>query len=125
MARAATDVIMVIEDDEGTRDALCVMLSQFGYSALLASNGKEALALLRSTTVERPCVILVDLWMPEMDGWEFCAMHQADSSLSEIPTIIVTADARGRRQLGDLGGVAFLPKPIDVDRLIETIKQLC
>ena len=108
MSRAANDLIMVVDDDGDTRDALREVLSRFGYSTLLAADGEHALDLLRSAGVERPCVILVDLWMPKMDGWQFCAAHRADSSLREIPIIVVSADVKAESRIDDLGGVAFV-----------------
>ena len=116
-------VVVVVEDDPDTRDALCEALSVFGFRAVAAENGEDALRVLRD--VPNPCVILLDMMMPVMDGWEFRAAQQTDARLSEIPVVCLTANWNARDRAIREGCVAFLPKPVEVDTLIDTIRAYC
>ena len=121
--RTQSHVVMVVEDDPDTRDALCEALGVFGYEAVGAENGEEAIRLLRSAT--QPCVILLDLMMPIMDGWEFRAAQQTEADLATIPVVCLTADISAQRRALGEGCVAFLAKPVEMDALIDTIKEYC
>lgn len=81
MTAAREALLMIVEDDPDTRDALGEILSQAGYRTVGAANGKEALSQLRSNEGDLPCVILLDITMPEMDGWEFRRQQHDDPVL--------------------------------------------
>ncbi len=109
--------VMVVEDDEGIRDALCDLLAAEGYEVVPAFNGADALERLRSGV--RPDVILLDLMMPVMDGWAFRAEQRRDPALAEIPVVVITASRNA--DVASLEPRAFLRKPIDFDELLKAI----
>jgi CheY-like chemotaxis protein len=109
--------ILIIEDDIATRDALTECLRDHGYQVTCASDGFEALDLLQ--TMPRPDLILLDLMLPQMDGWDFRATQKRDPALSGIPVVALSA-------VGWLVDVdASLRKPVRVEELLETVDRLC
>ena len=125
MSRAASPVpadcrrVYVIEDDGDLRRTLGEALEAQGYDVVAAANGAEALAALRSDAV-RPCLILLDLMMPVMNGYEFRKEQRADPALAEIPVVVISAHARGQ-----VDADAFLPKPVALRRLLAVIESFC
>jgi CheY-like chemotaxis protein len=113
--------ILVVDDDPDIREALCELLEDEGYHAASASNGQEALIYLSSK--ERPCMILLDLMMPVMDGWEFRRRQQNDPRWSEIPVVVITA--AGKHGAGSIAAECILPKPLRVESVLEAIEQYC
>ncbi|MBI3183929.1 MAG: response regulator [Myxococcales bacterium] len=109
--------ILVVDDDPDLRDTLCELLEDEGYQALPASNGKEALALLRSCPVPR--VILLDLMMPVMNGWQFLEELARDSALASVPVIVMTAHSNPGRLA--LRPVELMQKPLKLDALLGAI----
>jgi CheY-like chemotaxis protein len=112
--------VMVVDDDAGSLAALADILSLEGYLVETMSNGLEALDHLRAAATP-PALIILDLFMPVMDGWQFLAELKADARLSElrIPVVVVTAlstkvDAAN----------AVIRKPIDLERLLHTVGTL-
>jgi CheY-like chemotaxis protein len=116
-------LVLVVEDQEASRKFLVTLLSIGGYRVLEASNGREALAHLFSES--RPDVILLDLVMPVMDGWEFLDEQQKDSLLRTIPTIVVSGVPSNHPRCLDMPPVRFLPKPYTVEQLIASIEAEC
>ena len=115
-------LVLVVDDDEAIREALREVIGMFEYNVITASDGNEALRILQATIGrERPCVILLDLMMPIMNGWDFLKNMQEDNRLSNIPVIVLSASERKNIPQG----VVFLSKPIDLDRLIDGIKEFC
>src|ERR1700679_2088809 len=90
---AEKKTILIVEDDQGIRETLVEILDSEGYIVLSASNGLEALQVLRSTAV-KPDLILLDLMMPVMDGLSFKAQSSQDPSLAKIPVVIMSADQK-------------------------------
>jgi CheY-like chemotaxis protein len=115
--------VLVIEDDSDTREVLCEILSGDGYRAVPARNGREAFEILGSGL--RPCLILLDMLMPGMDGWQFRRAQQADEDLARIPVVVVSGVKATRNSALRGGAVAFLPKPIRPETLLETVSQTC
>jgi CheY-like chemotaxis protein len=114
--------VLVVEDDLEQRETLCAMLDFEGFGHAEASNGREALDYLN--TSRAPCVILLDLEMPVMNGWDFRAKQLADESLSHIPVVVVTANAEGLG--GRFPGVAgFLWKPLTFEKLAAVLDRMC
>lgn len=113
--------VFIIEDDVDTRDMLAKFLELEGYKVELASNGRQALDLL--TTGASACVIVLDLMMPVMDGWEFRRRQVGDARLKDIPTIVVSA--AGRDRLSQIHADAYLSKPVDMDELLQRVSQFC
>jgi CheY-like chemotaxis protein len=121
-APSASGPVLVVDDDPDIREALADLLEHRGFNVVTAANGAEALALLRAGG-ERPSVILLDLMMPIMDGYDFLDEQRRDPDLSPIPVAIITAG-----QTVDKARVAapipVLSKPIDVKRLMQTLRPL-
>ncbi len=111
--------VLIVEDDDSARAALGDIFNFEGFRVAYACNGKEALEYLHDSPP--PCVILLDLQMPVMDGWQFRREQKKDQKLADIPVIGITAfDATGA-----LDGVAILHKPIDVDNLLVAVRRYC
>src|SRR3989442_228935 len=90
--------ILIVEDDPDIRESLQVVLETEGYNARTAANGKEGVAALES--LEHPCLVLLDLMMPVMNGWEFLAVQRNDERLNKVPVVVVSAIADRTRPLG-------------------------
>ncbi len=115
--------LLVVEDDYDIRYALALVLESEGFTVVGAANGQEGLERLRSG--ERPCLILLDLMMPTMDGWQFRAQQAGDPALGSIPVVVISADGKVPQKAAALGAAAYLKKPIDFDALIETVRRYC
>jgi len=116
--------VLVVDDDVAVRDMLCAALTAAGYQTAVAGNGKEALAQLRSGST-LPGLILLDMMMPEMTGWEFRAAQQADPVLAAIPVAIITVLANSDPKLADLRAVDVLAKPSRIEMLLAVVDRLC
>jgi len=112
--------VLLVEDNDDVRDMMSTALQLAGKRVLTAANGREALAVLART---QPCVIILDLMMPVMNGWELRAALKRDPSLSTIPVIVVSALTE--ELVSRIGATEYLEKPVDIDRLIETVCELC
>ena len=113
--------ILIVEDDADLREMMAQLLTLEGFRANTVANGREALEYLRQG--DKPDVILLDLMMPVMDGWEFRRQQQASADLSKVPVIVLSALDQARA--ADVNAVAFLKKPLDFDRLLELVRQYC
>jgi CheY-like chemotaxis protein len=112
--------ILVIEDDASIRELEKVALEFAGFHIHIAANGEEGLQLLQ--TVPSPCLILLDLMMPVMDGWEFVSRLECDPALCRIPVVVLTAfDEIGR----PIRARSVLKKPVDIDCLFEIARHYC
>jgi len=114
--------VLVVEDDRDSRELLGEMLELSGYRPLLAADGLEALRLLGR---ERPCVILLDLMMPRMDGCAFRQAQLAVEALRAIPVVVVSADPNAERKARDIEAAACLGKPVDPDDVLALVQQYC
>lgn len=114
--------VLVVDDDYGIREVVAEFLFDEGYHVTGAADGRAALERLQAG--EQPCVILLDLNMPVMTGWEFRDQQLQDPALASIPVIIISAD-RNLLVSPNLQAVDYFPKPIDFNRLIEVISQFC
>lgn len=114
--------VFIVEDDVDTREMLGRFLELEGYRVETAANGKLALERLESGV--GACVILLDLMMPVMDGWQFRQVQQNDPSLSRIPVVVVTA-AGPRERIRPITADGWLAKPLDLDHLLATIERFC
>ena len=112
--------VLVVDDQEAIRDTLQVALGDEGYSVECASNGREALKIMERW---KPCVILLDLMMPIMDGWAFCEQQQRTGD--RTPIVLLSAAGRLEEQQRSLGATAVIAKPFDIDHVISTIQQVC
>jgi CheY-like chemotaxis protein len=111
-------LILVVDDDDDIREAMRDALEDEGYNVETASDGAQALDRLRAMPNE-PCLVLLDLMMPVMDGWTFLAERNQDPRLAGIPITIVSA---ARNVPPD---VQCLAKPISQDRLLDEVHRHC
>lgn len=103
------------------REMMAQLLLLEGYRAQAVANGCDALRYLASG--DRPEVILLDLMMPIMDGFEFRRRQVLDPLIAKVPVVVLSALDPARA--GDLGGTSFLKKPLDFDRLLELVRRFC
>jgi CheY-like chemotaxis protein len=113
--------ILVVEDDHDTRVLLRATLEQAGYAVETAANGRDAIARLKAMATP-PCLLIIDLLMPVMDGFELIGFVRKDPRLAQVPIGIQSANV----DVTLPGGVAFvLPKPVDVDALLAFVHHHC
>jgi CheY-like chemotaxis protein len=113
--------IMVVEDDADISDAIAATLEDTGYSVIVAANGQEALDKLRRS-LDRPNLILLDLMMPLMDGWQFRAAQTADPTLADIPVVVLSAHVDVRRAAEQMAAVDWMRKPLDLNKLLDLVE---
>ena len=116
-------MLLVVEDDPEVAETLNDILTDEGFQIVLARNGKDALGQLRGGL--RPSAILLDLLMPEMDGWQFREEQVADANLRSIATVVFTGTAPPLESAAGMRGVEVIQKPIDGDQLVHTVRRLC
>ncbi|HYA34180.1 MAG TPA: response regulator [Candidatus Binataceae bacterium] len=109
--------ILIVEDDEDARSALAEVLEMSGYAAVGVSNGLEALGYLKDSQ-QLPSLIILDLMMHGMDGWEFRRLQKRDSKLAHIPVIVVTALNGARIDANEI-----MVKPLDIESFLGVVKQ--
>lgn len=112
-------LILVVDDDADIREILQIALPTHGYRVETARNGRECMDRLRDG--ERPSIILLDLMMPDMNGWAVCAQISKDSSLADLPVVILTGNAELRDER--LGTYAVVRKPVGLEALLSTIER--
>jgi CheY-like chemotaxis protein len=112
--------VLVVEDDPDLLEAVSGALEMEGYGVGRARHGLDALGQLRAG--KRPCVILLDLMMPVMDGWQFRREQKQDPAIANIPLIVITATGK-RPVLIDADELVM--KPLDLGRLFEAIERYC
>lgn len=112
--------ILVVDDDADIRASVANVLEGEGYQVLGAANGREALSILAGVE-ERPKAILLDLMMPEMDGWAFRVEQQKVPELAAIPVVVFTAHGSPAEAARQLGAAGFLKKPLGLDELLDMI----
>jgi two-component system chemotaxis response regulator CheY len=112
--------ILIVEDDESIRDLLRLHLAAAGYEVHVAEDAIAAgYMVLRSP----PDLIITDINMPHMDGFEFIAALKADRSLPKIPVIFLTSMEDGDLRGKELGAVGYITKPVRADRLLSLVAQ--
>jgi len=115
--------VLVVDDDPGIRESLGDLLRAEGYGVRVAENGAAALEVMR--TEPRPDVVVLDLMMPVMSGWEVLEEVDADTSLRLMPIVVASAMSAPMASPGRRGGVRMsLPKPLDVDLLLSALVDL-
>jgi CheY-like chemotaxis protein len=120
VADSADCVILVVDDHPGIRDLLRMILGLQGIAIEMAANGQEALALL--STIKRPCMILLDLMMPVMNGWEFYSALQGNPSFQGIPVVVMSAYSKEEI---DIPPLEVLSKPLDMPYLRSLTEKYC
>lgn len=112
--------VLVVEDDAGIRESVCQILEDEGFPTVGAANGKEALATLRKLE-PLPRLILLDLMMPIMNGWEFYELISRDKTVSRIPVVVMSAQETDAYA----GSLRLLRKPLALDQLLSTVNEIC
>jgi CheY-like chemotaxis protein len=113
--------VLVVDDERDLRETLFELITHDGFDVRVAANGREALDMLRMSSP--PCLIVLDLMMPLMDGFEFCRLKKRDPALASIPVCVMTA-AGPYVQL-PAGAIALIRKPIHLDALTALIRRYC
>jgi CheY-like chemotaxis protein len=112
--------VLVVDDQEAIRDTLQTALDDEGFTVECAANGREALDILGRW---KPCVILLDLMMPVMDGWTF--REEQRRAGNTVPVVLLSAAGELEEHRQALGAAAVITKPFELDRVISTIEQVC
>lgn len=113
--------ILLVDDEEDILDFLELILEEQGYSVVKANSGREALA---AAQMHRPELILLDIMMPEMDGWEVLKLLKADEEVSHIPVAMLTARTEMKDKIQGLqeGAVDYICKPFATKELLEKLQ---
>jgi DNA-binding response OmpR family regulator len=122
--RETTSPVLVVEDDGDSRAAICSMLSLEGYSVVQVADGKQALDLLVSEGQERPCLIVLDLGMPVMSGWEFLAIARNYARLASIPVLVTSGRQDHPEALKHGAIIGRLHKPLNFQTLLATVRRV-
>ncbi|MCP3143099.1 response regulator [Pyxidicoccus xibeiensis] len=117
----ASHPVLVVDDDPDIREAVQDILSFEGYTVVQADNGREALELLSQQPPLRPCIILLDLMMPVMDGEELVGHLRKQPELAALPVILVTASGRALFE----GVRTIIKKPFEMDELLAAVAAHC
>ncbi len=118
-----TRPVLLVEDDVDTRDSLRFVLEADGYGVVTAENGQEALHALQQGL--NPCLILLDLMMPVMDGFQFRQRQLQDPQLAAIPVVAYSGHYDAGINAARLRAAAYFQKPVDVDQLLALIGAYC
>ena len=112
-------VVLIAEDHEDSRDALRTLLDAFGFRVVEAGNGREA---VERALAERPDVILMDMMMPKVDGFQATRELRANEDMRKVPILAITAMEGARQRVLEAGCDDLVPKPIDVRAFLEQIR---
>ncbi|HEY6005095.1 MAG TPA: response regulator [Anaeromyxobacter sp.] len=115
-------LVLVVEDDPDVRDALSVVLRDAGYGIRSVADGIDAMKALRQGL--KPSAILLDLMMPEMNGFEFREEQRGDPAIADIPVIVITAIRWTDRAAIELRAAACVTKPAQIDDLLEVVRRV-
>lgn len=113
--------VLIVEDDTDVREFMDVLLTTHGFETMTAANGREALEQMRA---RRPCLVLLDLMMPVMDGWQFRAEQLREPALADVPVVCVTALAEQTANIARLK-VPCLRKPVEFQALLKAVEGAC
>jgi two-component system, chemotaxis family, chemotaxis protein CheY len=115
--------VLVVEDDPELLLSLSEVIESEGYGVSCARHGLEALGRLRGG--DRPSVILLDLMMPIMNGWQFRYEQRQDSDLAKIPVVVVSAKSDSQQHAAWLEADGYISKPIDLEILFDVLSRYC
>ncbi len=118
---ASDGAVLVIDDDVDILETIQMVLEGSGYEVLTAQSGLDALDLLRAGKPVR--LILLDMMMPTMSGWEFREAQQRDPAIANIPVVVMTGDSRVTDKAATVGAAGYIRKPMNVDMLQSTIAR--
>ena len=118
--RLSSDTILVVDDDPGILSTVADVLDLEGYSVKTATNGAEA---LRAVEQHEPCLVLLDMRMPVLDGWGFA--HAVRDRGIFIPIVVMTAAQDARHWAEEIGADGYLSKPFELIDLLVAVERLC
>jgi CheY-like chemotaxis protein len=121
LSRQDPPTVLIVDDDLGVRETLAMLLEMEDYATVSAEHGMAALDCLQHGAL--PCLILLDLVMPVMNGWKFREAQQYDPFLEFIPVVVLSADAHVKANAEAMGVAGFLTKPVDVPALLELVRS--
>jgi CheY-like chemotaxis protein len=113
-------VVLVVDDDTDIREAIGMALERFGYEVLLAENGADAFRVMRAHP-RLPCVILLDLMMPVMDGMQFREAQLADARFAAVPLVVLSGHGQVAAFASKLRADEYFEKPIDLLTLRDVV----
>jgi CheY-like chemotaxis protein len=116
-------LVLLVDDQEEARDALAMLLKNEGFAVREASDGQEALDALYDGP--RPCLVVLDLMMPGMDGWEFRRRQLRSPLFARIPTVVLSGHANLSAAATGLSAHEVLAKPVILGRLLELVRDYC
>ncbi len=115
--------MLIIEDDAAIRGLLEDVLRSEGYLVASASNGVDGLACMRQET---PDLLLLDLMLPDMNGWTLLQLRERDREIAHIPVLVISAAGpTGIADAQELGAPVYMAKPFDIEQLLKQIERLC
>ena len=114
--------ILLVEDDKAIQDSLIWILESEGYHLKVVNNGLEGMEALQANQLHFPSLIILDMMMPVMDGFEFHRLKQANPTFKQIPTIFMSADHQLENKISKSQNEEILNKPVDLDVLLNTIE---
>jgi CheY-like chemotaxis protein len=120
--------VLIVEDDRETREMVRELLATEGFYALAAEDGLEALHLLRAVrhrSPDAPCLVLLDLTMPRLGGNEFRRSQLGDPTVANVPIAVMSGAIDLEQRAKAMGAVAMLPKPLNIELLIEVVRKYC
>lgn len=119
----ALQPVLLVEDDAEIRTAMRCLLELDGYPVVTASNGAQALDQLRGGL--RPCLILLDLMTPVMDGFQFRREQMQDATLAAIPVAVYSGHYDPKASAARLGAAAYFEKPVEIETLLGVVAAYC
>jgi CheY-like chemotaxis protein len=120
--------VLIVEDDADTREMLTALLANEGFHAVAAEDGLEALHLLRTVrhrAPDAPCLVLLDLAMPRLGGYEFRRAQLGDPIVAGVPIAVMSGATDAQERAEKLGAVATLGKPVDFEILLDIVRRYC
>ena len=125
MAEEKKKTVLLVDDERDIVELTRLRILSMGYNVIVACDGEEAIEKVRK---ERPDLVLLDVKMPKLDGYQVCKIVKSDPELKNIPIILFTASSRHVMELSDraleLGAASCIKKPFDSKELLEQIKKL-
>ena len=119
----ANNKVLIVDDDEHIVELIKLYMDKEGFDTVTANNGKKAVELFKS---EAPAIVILDVMMPEMDGYEAIGKMKSNTTLQKIPVIAITAQAMtgDREKCLEAGADGYISKPVNVDELLVLLKKL-
>ncbi len=116
-------LVLLVDDEEDQRELMAEFVEREGFRVATAASGEEALEAIAE---HRPSIVVMDLWMPGLDGWETTKRIKADAATKDIPVVIVSAHAIGEhlRRAREAGADAVIAKPCPPSTLVERLRAL-